>query len=116
MDEDEGLSSEDELSDIAEGEEGEEAAARKAAASPVFGNEDGDAERAMDSLDQMSVDDLLRLKREFIKAASPLTLESDPACGQDRSQPRPNPQLSISPGRLIKMAQGSWTSTSFAKQ
>lgn len=29
-----------------------------------------DADRAMDSLDQMSVDDLLRLKREFIKADS----------------------------------------------
>lgn len=70
MDEDEGLSSEDELSDIAEGEEGEEGAAKKGAASAVFGTEDGDAERAMDSLDQMSVDDLLRLKREFIKVPS----------------------------------------------
>ena len=38
------------------------------APTPLFGSEDGSAERAMDSLDQMSVDDLLRLKREFIKA------------------------------------------------
>ena len=70
MDEDDNLSSEDELSDIAEGEEGE-AKNTPAGVTAVFGNEDGDAERAMDSLDQMSVDDLLRLKREFIKASFP---------------------------------------------
>ena len=60
MDDDEGMESED----------SEEEGVERGAPTPLFGSEDGSAERAMDSLDQMSVDDLLRLKREFIKADS----------------------------------------------